>query len=105
MTNVRVAGVGMIPFTKPGQSEDWDVMAEKAIRPATQPVVDLDGGLNDGEDVKISVTLEVLPDVPDAEIEGIALERLTVAATDAEVDAAVKRLVKGNSRGFFQLVG
>jgi acetyl-CoA acetyltransferase len=32
MTNVRVAGVGMIPFTKPGQSEDWDVMAEKAIR-------------------------------------------------------------------------
>ena len=32
MTNVRVAGVGMVPFTKPGQSEDWDVMAEKAIR-------------------------------------------------------------------------
>lgn len=29
---VRIAGVGMIPFTKPGQSEDWDVMAEKAIR-------------------------------------------------------------------------
>lgn len=28
----RVAGVGMIPFSKPGQSEDWDVMAEKAIR-------------------------------------------------------------------------
>ncbi|QIB65517.1 lipid-transfer protein [Kineobactrum salinum] len=32
MNTVRVAGVGMIPFTKPGQSEDWDVMAEKAIR-------------------------------------------------------------------------
>lgn len=28
----RVAGVGMIPFTKPGQSEDWDVMGEKAVR-------------------------------------------------------------------------
>ncbi len=28
----RVAGVGMIPFQKPGQSEDWDVMAEQAIR-------------------------------------------------------------------------
>jgi sterol carrier protein 2 len=27
----RIAGVGMIPFSKPGQSEDWDVMAEKAI--------------------------------------------------------------------------
>ncbi len=32
MSKVRVAGVGMIPFTKPGKSEDWDVMAEKAIR-------------------------------------------------------------------------
>ncbi|CAG4896478.1 lipid-transfer protein [Paraburkholderia saeva] len=32
MSSVRVAGVGMIPFTKPGKSEDWDVMAEKAIR-------------------------------------------------------------------------
>jgi sterol carrier protein 2 len=28
----RVAGVGMIPFSKPGTSEDWDVMAEKATR-------------------------------------------------------------------------
>lgn len=34
MSKVRVAGVGMIPFTKPGQSEDWDVMAEKAVRAA-----------------------------------------------------------------------
>ena len=32
MTKARIAGVGMIPFTKPGESEDWDVMAEKAIR-------------------------------------------------------------------------
>lgn len=32
MTKILVAGVGMIPFSKPGQSEDWDVMAEKAVR-------------------------------------------------------------------------
>ncbi|HEY0940344.1 MAG TPA: lipid-transfer protein [Steroidobacter sp.] len=32
MATARVAGVGMIPFTKPGKSEDWDVMAEKAVR-------------------------------------------------------------------------
>jgi acetyl-CoA acetyltransferase len=32
MPKTRIAGVGMIPFAKPGQSEDWDVMAEKAIR-------------------------------------------------------------------------
>ena len=32
MSKARVTGVGMIPFTKPGRSEDWDVMAERAIR-------------------------------------------------------------------------
>jgi acetyl-CoA acetyltransferase len=32
MSKPRVAGVGMIPFTKPGRSDDWDVMAEKAVR-------------------------------------------------------------------------
>jgi len=31
---VRIAGVGMIPFAKPGQSDDWDVMAERAVRAA-----------------------------------------------------------------------
>ena len=31
-SKVLVAGVGMIPFVKPGNSEDWDVMAEKAVR-------------------------------------------------------------------------
>jgi acetyl-CoA acetyltransferase len=32
----RVAGVGMIPFVKPGMSEQWDVMAERATRLALQ---------------------------------------------------------------------
>lgn len=32
----RVAGVGMIPFTKPGQGDDWDVMGEKAVRLALE---------------------------------------------------------------------
>ncbi|MEP9360227.1 lipid-transfer protein [Sphingomonas sp. KR3-1] len=32
MPRARIVGIGMIPFAKPGQSEDWDVMAEKAIR-------------------------------------------------------------------------
>jgi trigger factor len=71
------------------------LMADKALRPAIQPTVDLDGGANDGEDLKVSVSLEVLPDVPEAQVEGIALERLTAVATDAEIDAAVRRLAEG----------
>jgi sterol carrier protein 2 len=35
-SKARIAGVGMIPFAKPGRSEDWDVMAEKAVRLALQ---------------------------------------------------------------------
>jgi acetyl-CoA acetyltransferase len=31
---VLVAGVGMVPFSKPGSSEPYDVMAEKAVRQA-----------------------------------------------------------------------
>ncbi len=34
VAKVRIAGVGMVPFTKPGQSDDWDVMAEAAARRA-----------------------------------------------------------------------
>ena len=32
MSKVKVAGVGMIPFTKPGQSDDYATMGQKAAR-------------------------------------------------------------------------
>lgn len=35
-SNVVVAGVGMIPFTKPGQSESYDQMGERAARAALE---------------------------------------------------------------------
>tara|TARA_B100000676_G_scaffold312837_1_gene389236 strand:+ start:1930 stop:3114 length:1185 start_codon:yes stop_codon:yes gene_type:complete len=34
--NIKVAGVGMIPFTKPGQSDDYQVMGENAARLAIE---------------------------------------------------------------------
>ena len=36
MSKVKVAGVGMIPFTKPGQSDDYATMGEKAARIAIE---------------------------------------------------------------------
>lgn len=36
MTKVKVAGVGMIPFTKPGQSDDYPEMGELAARLAIE---------------------------------------------------------------------
>ena len=35
-TNVVVAGVGMVPFTKPGKSEDYNVMGAKAAKAALE---------------------------------------------------------------------
>lgn len=35
-TGVVVAGVGMVPFTKPGQSEDYNVMGAKAAKAALE---------------------------------------------------------------------
>ncbi|MBT7538166.1 MAG: lipid-transfer protein, partial [Gammaproteobacteria bacterium] len=36
MSKTKVAGVGMIPFTKPGQSDDYPVMGETAARLAIE---------------------------------------------------------------------
>ncbi|MFN3370286.1 MAG: trigger factor [Sphingomonadaceae bacterium] len=70
------------------------LVADHGLRPAMQPTVDIDGGLAEGEDLKLSVSLEVLPEVPAADVEGIALEKLVVEATDAEIDAALARLAE-----------
>lgn len=70
------------------------LMSDRALRPAMQPSVDLDGGLEEGDDIKISVALEVLPDVPAADVEGIALERLMVEPADSDIDTALERLAE-----------
>ncbi len=70
------------------------MIAEKGLRPATQPQVDLESGTAAGEDVTVSVALEVLPVVPDSPIDGIALERLLVEPSDADIDAALQRLAE-----------
>jgi acetyl-CoA acetyltransferase len=35
-SEIVIAGVGMVPFKKPGQSESYDVMGEKAVRAALE---------------------------------------------------------------------
>jgi trigger factor len=70
------------------------LMTDKGIRPAMQPSIDLDTGALEGEDLKVSVALEILPEVPDASIDGITLERLMVEASDADIDLALERLAQ-----------
>ena len=68
------------------------LLAEHKLRPAMQPQVDLasDGAAND--DIEFNVVLEVLPTIETPNIEGLALEKLTVEPSDAELDTALNRL-------------
>ena len=68
------------------------LMADHALRPATQPQVDLAAIPDEGQDVDFNVTLEVLPNIETPNIEGITLEKLTVEPGDAEMTAALTRL-------------
>jgi len=70
------------------------LMSEQKIRPAMQPSVALEeGGL--GKDAIVTVEVETLPDVPEAKIEGLKIERLKVEPSEEAVDAAVARLAEG----------
>jgi len=70
------------------------LMSERRIRPAMQPSVELEEG-GPGKDAVIRVEVETLPDVPEARIEGLKIERLRVEASEAMVDEAVGRLAAG----------
>ena len=70
------------------------LLAEQNLRPAMQPSVALDEG-GQGKDAVVTVEVETLPDVPEAKVEGLKLERLTVPADEAAIDEAVNRLASG----------
>ena len=72
------------------------LMAEKGLRPAMQPTVELGEGYAPGQDAEVKVSLEVLPDVPAPAIEGLKLERLTVPVEDAAIDAQLEKFAAGN---------
>jgi trigger factor len=68
------------------------LLTEQKIRPAMQPEVELGEGYEHGKDAEVKVRLETLPDLPKPQIEGLALERLTVEADDSAVDAQIQTL-------------
>ena len=68
------------------------LMREKKLRPALQPKVDLDRGYEQGKDAELKVEVEVLPEIEAPSIDGLKLERLTVAVTDEALDESLQRL-------------
>jgi trigger factor len=72
------------------------LVADEKLRPAMQPSVELTDGYAHGKDAELKVELEVLPVVPAPQIEGIALERLTVDADGAALDAVLDTFAAQN---------
>ena len=68
------------------------LMREQKLRPALQPKVDLDQGYEQGKDAELKVEVEVLPEIEAPSVDGLSLERLTVAVTDQALDEALQRL-------------
>lgn len=65
-------------------------------RPAMQPKVEMIDGENwkEGDDVKISMSYEALPAIPEADMSDIELERMVVKADDAAIDEALNSLAE-----------
>ena len=72
------------------------LLAEKNIRPALQPQVELDQSYEPGKDAEVKVRLEALPDLPAPKVDNLKLERLTVEADEALVDEQLKQLASTN---------
>ncbi|MCS6986381.1 MAG: trigger factor [Sphingomonadaceae bacterium] len=74
------------------------LVAERGLRPAVPPSVDIARPPADGEDVEVAVRLEVLPQVPEVPIDGIPLERLIVDVSEDEVERALAELARQQRR-------
>ena len=70
------------------------LLSEQKIRPAMQPSVALEEG-GPGKDAVVTVEVEALPDVPEASIGALRIERLKVEPGEAAIDEAVAKLAEG----------
>lgn len=76
-------------------------MQEGNVRPAMQPKIEMQNGENwkEGDDVVVNVSYELLPEIPEADLSAVELERLTVQPEDSAVTEALENLAK-NAQSF-----
>lgn len=89
----RLLGEAMQELIDGAMAEHFEKSGD---RPAMQPKVEMIDGENwkEGDDVKISMSYEALPAIPEADMSGIELERMVVKADDAAIDEALNSLAE-----------
>ena len=73
-------------------------MTDNKLRPAMQPSVNLEDGYEPGKDALVKLELEVLPEVPTPDVEGLKLERLQVEADKKTVDEALQKFAESQKQ-------
>jgi trigger factor len=74
------------------------LLSEQNIRPALQPQVELNDDYEPGKDAEVKVSLEALPEVPAAQIDALALERLTVEPDEKAVQQQLEQIASQSKR-------
>jgi len=94
----RVLGEAMQEAVDGAMSEHFEKTGD---RPALQPNVTMKDGeeWKPGDDVQVEMSYEALPEIPELELNTIALEKLVVKADDAGVTEALEELA-GQAKRF-----
>ncbi|MCA0044680.1 trigger factor [Celeribacter litoreus] len=87
----RVLGEAMQEAVDGAMNDHFDATGDK---PAMQPDVKMDAGeeWKEGDDVVVTMTYEALPQIPEADLSTVTLEKLVVKAGADEIEDALKNL-------------
>jgi trigger factor len=89
----RILGEAMQESVDGAMSQHFE---DSGDRPALQPQVTMVDGENwkEGQDVKVKLAYEALPEIPALDVSSVKLERLVAKADDAAVDEALASLAE-----------
>ena len=79
------------------QDSSAEAMREHNLRPAMPPRVEIVSAA-EGADLEYTMSLELLPDMPEPDFSSLGLERLVADVPDEEVDKALQRLAEAQRK-------
>jgi trigger factor len=73
------------------QDSSAEAMRERNLRPAMPPRVELVSA-TEGADLEYTMSVELMPDMPEPDFAGLGLEKLVAEVPDEDIDKALERL-------------
>jgi trigger factor len=79
------------------QEAQRQAINDNQLKPALQPKLQLTA-FDEGKDLELSLDVEVLPEVPEVEIEGLDLVKEVAPISDERIDGSVQRLARSRQK-------